>query len=101
MASDRRSARTGSKKHVKAWLMPKGLERLVLVIVAFAVMALGQQFGEVTGTTMDASGAVVVGALVSVTNTATRQVRSVTSNESGVYTVPYLVPGTYSLRIEK
>ena len=101
MASDRRSARTGSKKHVKAWLMPKGLERLVLVIVAFAVSALAQQFGEITGTTMDASGAVIVGALVSVTNTATQQVRNVTSNESGVYTVPYLVPGTYSLRVEK
>jgi hypothetical protein len=61
----------------------------------------GQQFGEVTGTVTDASGAVIAGAQVRVTNTATQQARSAASNDSGVYSVPYLVPGTYAVRAEK
>src|SRR5712672_1093988 len=101
MLKDRGSARTESKAYFEAWRMPKHFERVVLLMVAFAVSALAQQFGEITGTTTDTTGAVIVGVLVSVVNTATQQTRNVTSNESGVYTVPYLVPGTYNLRLEK
>ena len=95
------SSDLGWKTYVEARRMIKRFERLVLCVVALAVSALAQQFGEITGTTTDATGAVIVGAVVSVTNTATQQVRSVTSNDSGVYTVPYLVPGIYNVRVEK
>ena len=53
-----------------------------------------QTFGEVTG-------AVVAGATITITNTATNQVRQVQSNESGNYTVPFLVPGLYDLTAEQ
>jgi hypothetical protein len=61
----------------------------------------GQQFGEITGSTTDASGAVVVGATISVINTATQQVRTAASNDSGIFSVPYLVPGSYTVRAQK
>jgi hypothetical protein len=60
-----------------------------------------QQFGEITGTTTDASGAVVVGAVVTATNTGTQAVRTTASNDTGNYALPNLLPGTYNLRVEK
>jgi hypothetical protein len=57
----------------------------------------GQTFGEITGTVTDPTGAVVVRATVTVTNTGTNQAREVSTNEAGNYTVPFLVPGIYSV----
>ncbi|MGC2400524.1 MAG: TonB-dependent receptor [Acidobacteriaceae bacterium] len=72
------------------------------VVMAFpALAAYSQQTGEVTGTVIDAAGALVAGATVTATNTATQQVRAVTSNDTGTYTIPYLQPGLYDLKTEK
>ncbi|HET6216712.1 MAG TPA: carboxypeptidase-like regulatory domain-containing protein, partial [Acidobacteriaceae bacterium] len=49
--------------------------------------ASGQQTGEVTGTVTDATGALVAEANVTATNTATQQVRSAASNDTGTYTL--------------
>jgi hypothetical protein len=55
---------------------------------------------ELTGTVTDASGAVVVGANVTVTNTATNASRAVQTNSAGTYDIPSLPPGTYNVKIE-
>jgi hypothetical protein len=55
---------------------------------------------EVTGTITDASGAVVVGANITVTNSATNTQRTTQTNAAGVYDVPSLAPGTYSIKVE-
>ena len=55
--------------------------------------------GEIVGTVVDQTGAVVAGATVVVTNTATGVARSLTTNASGVYDAPALTPGTYSVRV--
>jgi len=55
---------------------------------------------EITGTVTDPGGAVVTGAKVTVTNVATSATRTSTSNEEGVYRIPSLNPGLYTLRIE-
>lgn len=52
------------------------------------------------GTVKDAQGAVIPGATVSATNTATGAVRSVASNTDGAYNLPGLPPGTYTVKIE-
>src|ERR1035441_9398558 len=72
---------------------------LLIVLPAFRLCA--QQFGEITGTVTDASGAIVSGAQVTVTNSATQQVRNAASNDAGIYAIPYLVPGTYAVRAGK
>jgi Carboxypeptidase regulatory-like domain len=59
-----------------------------------------QTFAEVNGTVTDPSGAVMTGAAVTITNTATQQVRRVMTNVSGSYSVPFLPPGAYSLQVE-
>jgi len=45
----------------------------------------------------DNSGAILPGVSVTVTNTSTGQVRTVTSGTDGFYTVPLLQPGTYKV----
>jgi len=55
--------------------------------------------GEIVGTILDQTGAVVSGATVAVTNTSTGVARTITSNSSGVYAAPALTPGSYTVRV--
>src|SRR5260370_41157045 len=61
--------------------------------------AMGQMAGtgSVAGTVTDPSGAVVVGAQVTLTDASTNAQRTATSNEAGRYLFPNLPPGTYSM----
>ena len=54
--------------------------------------------GTIRGTASDQSGAVIPNAQVSIKNVATGSVRSVTTNQSGSYSAPNLVPGAYEIR---
>ena len=56
--------------------------------------------GDITGTISDATGAAVAGASITLTNNATGAERHVVSNDAGVYSLPALPPGNYSLRVE-
>lgn len=73
--------------------------RLALLLSVFALSLQAQNYAEVTGTVGDPSGAVIVGAEVTLTNNATGQVRAVTTNESGNFIAPFLVPGVYEVRV--
>jgi hypothetical protein len=53
--------------------------------------------GSVAGTVTDPSGAIVVGAQVTLTDASTSAQRTATSNEAGRYIFPNLPPGTYSM----
>ncbi|MGH9630538.1 MAG: TonB-dependent receptor [Bryobacteraceae bacterium] len=57
--------------------------------------------GRILGRVTDSSGAVVAEALVLITNTATNQVATVTTNEQGNFQAPFLIPGRYSVQVEK
>lgn len=54
--------------------------------------------GSIVGTVADASGAVVEGAKVSITNVATNEAVSLTSNSSGAYNSGALNPGSYKVQ---
>lgn len=57
-----------------------------------------QEFrGTIAGTVTDPNGAAVPGATVTVKNIGTNIANSVTSNEEGSYTVPFLQPGVYTV----
>ena len=62
--------------------------------------AVAQTYGEITGAVTDPSGAVIAGAKVTITNTATNAIREVETNEAGNFNVPFLNPGTYNVRAE-
>lgn len=67
-------------------------------LVAWPLAA--QNFGEITGAVSDSTGAVVTRAAVTVMSTATNQVRRATTNDTGNYSVPFLVPGVYDISVE-
>ncbi|MGH8247134.1 MAG: carboxypeptidase regulatory-like domain-containing protein, partial [Gammaproteobacteria bacterium] len=74
-----------------------GFGGLVVLLLFAASTGNAQTFGEITGTVTDSTGAVVAGAVVTVTNTATRVERRVETNAVGNYNVPFLNPGSYDI----
>ena len=56
--------------------------------------------GSINGTVTDASGAVLPGAQVTATNPATGLTRTTTTGSAGDYNLPFLTPGTYSLKVQ-
>ena len=57
--------------------------------------------GTITGLATDPNGSVVVGADVTVKNSGTHETSSTRTTETGLYTVPYLETGTYSVSVAK
>jgi Carboxypeptidase regulatory-like domain/TonB-dependent Receptor Plug Domain len=72
----------------------------LLSLVLFSATAFGQS-GNATlnGTVSDATGAVVPGAHVTVTNTATGVSKTVDTTSAGLYVVTALIPGAYNVEI--
>lgn len=68
---------------------------LVVVAVLSVPAAAAQTFGLIQGRVSDASGAVLPGASVTVSDEQTGLIRSVVTNEQGLYRVPALNPGSY------
>ncbi len=69
------------------------------MMASFAAYAQ-QTTGTILGTVRDNTGAVVSGAKVTITETSKGTVQSFTSDESGSYNAPFLIPGTYSVSAE-
>ncbi|MBS1828535.1 MAG: TonB-dependent receptor [Acidobacteria bacterium] len=59
-----------------------------------------QALSQLSGTVSDTTESVVVGARVTARNTATGVAQSVSTNERGLYTLPFLQPGTYEITCE-
>lgn len=79
----------------------KKLLSTALALCFLALTAVSQEFrGQISGRIIEASGAAVPGALVTVVNTATNSSVNATTNDSGEYTVLYLTPGSYMISIE-
>lgn len=73
---------------------------LAAFLAAFAgVSALAQTSGAgaINGTVSDAAQAAIPGASVTVTNTDTGVARAYTTNSTGLYTAPFLLPGHYKV----
>lgn len=73
---------------------------ILILLLFFSVFAQTQTTGRIAGTVKDQNGAVIVGANVTVTNQATGEERSATTDEAGNYAFAFLAPGVYRVRIE-
>ena len=76
----------------------------ILLLICFSSLpsAIAQtDRGTITGTVNDPTGAVIVGAKVTATNTATRVVTETATTTSGNYTIPGLRSGTYDVSVEQ
>lgn len=81
--------------------MRKLLLSIIAVMLLVSVGVAQVTTGSISGTVTDASGAVVPGAKVTVTNPDTGASRSVETNDDGNYNIPNLAPGRYNIRVEK
>ena len=76
---------------------------LLLAAFLFAplVRAQNSNTGELKGSVTDQTGAVVPGAAVAIKNVLTGVVTPATTNNSGLYDVPFLPPGRYTIAFSK
>jgi hypothetical protein len=71
-----------------------------LLVLVFAASSFAQTTASIQGTVSDQSGAAVVGAKVTVKNTALGIERTTQTSSTGSYEVPALPPGTYSVQVQ-
>jgi hypothetical protein len=70
------------------------------LVIAIAVVCFAQvESGRIVGTVTDPNGASVAQAKITVTNTATEQALTVTTNDTGDFAATPLEPGTYTVTV--
>jgi len=83
----------------------KKLFGLLVVFLAVSGLSFGQAVstngGSIQGTITDPTGAVVPEAEITIVSADTGSSRSFRTDSAGVYSIGPLVPGNYTLRIEK
>jgi hypothetical protein len=72
----------------------------LVVVLTAATVAAQQDAATITGEVTDPSGAVFPGATVTVTNVGTGIALTTVTNASGLYTLPGLRPGDYTMVVE-
>src|SRR5215475_5179350 len=73
----------------------------LLLLALFTGLCFGQtQTARLQGVVHDSSGAIVPNAKVVVTNNQTKDPSEATSNAAGLYVLPALRPGIYTLTVE-
>ena len=73
---------------------------VIILLGVTAPMRSQEARGTILGRVSDASGAVIVGSKVDCLNTGTGVRVNASSNESGDYLCPYLIPGSYSITVQ-
>src|SRR5580698_4945377 len=77
------------------------LAAVFVVLFTFCAVGIAQvTTGSILGTVRDASGAVVPGASVTVTDTGKGTTSVKQTDTEGNYSVPYLLPGSYNISVE-
>jgi Carboxypeptidase regulatory-like domain/TonB dependent receptor len=80
-------------------MFPRFLATIWLLCVGFVAVARAQTpSGEISGVVSDPSGAPMPGVTITLTNQSTNAVRELQTNESGLYVLPAIQPGVYTLK---
>src|SRR5437762_130197 len=79
--------------------MRRFLSVVVVMVCSIAISAQSNK-GGISGTVTDQNGAVVPGATVIITNLGTNQQQTLTTSESGAYSISSLDPVDYSVQVE-
>ena len=74
---------------------------VMLALAPAAAFGQGVQTGTLTGTVKTADGASIPDAAVVVTSAALQGERTAVTDVNGVYSIPSLPPGTYTIHVAK
>src|SRR5664279_2672315 len=88
-------------RHLLSLVSISTLALLVLCCAALPGWAQTTSMGTITGLVTDQSNAVVPDATVTVTDVATKEARTIATNEAGRYVFVNLPPGTYNITVGK
>src|SRR5579863_54442 len=92
---------SAAASHVRRMSTANRFLLATFTLVVFSVPVLAQTTaGRILGTVSDQSGAAVPGATVVVTDTQRGISRTLTTDDSGEYVAPELLPGTYKIHVE-
>ena len=87
-----------------AFLLSRAVVLVVLMIAASifpaSVFGQGETTSAIVGEVTDSTGAVVLGASITITNQETGLKRNATTDDAGRFNFPQLKPGTYSVKVE-
>src|SRR3954464_5482773 len=72
-----------------------------LLVLAASLLPAQTITGSITGTVSDPSGAVITNVKIVATNVGTNITNNSTTNESGVYNIPFLPVGQYTVSAEQ
>ncbi|MBI1790582.1 MAG: carboxypeptidase regulatory-like domain-containing protein, partial [Acidobacteria bacterium] len=82
-------------------IRPRTLFRIVTCLLGAAALAMGQEFrASLSGIVSDPAGAAVVGARVQITDIARNVTSEAVTNQTGLYSLGFLLPGKYRLGVE-
>ena len=73
--------------------------RSVFALLLLSIALFAQDRATLTGVVTDPSGATIPNATVKATNTATNTISETKTTNDGLYTIPYLVPGSYAVEV--
>jgi hypothetical protein len=77
-----------------------GVINFILIFLLFSSFALGQtEKGSIVGNVVDPSGNAIANATVTVTNLGNKTSQTFTTNQEGIYNVPFLTPGNYEVAV--
>jgi Carboxypeptidase regulatory-like domain/TonB dependent receptor len=79
----------------------RAITALFLLLILVIPLVAQTPSGEISGVVYDPGGSVVAGVKITLTNPATNAVREVATNETGLYAIPAIPPGVYTLKVEK
>lgn len=88
-------------RSVKGLAVSAGLLVLAVTLMLSPAAVAQGTTGTITGTVTDTTGATIAGATVIVTQLATNAAHTVTTTGSGMFAVPQLPPGDYSVRVDR
>lgn len=78
--------------------MNRALAIVIPLVLLSSQPAHAQATGQIDGTVTDASGAVIPGVTIEATNVETGLVRAAVTGADGIYTIPLVPPGPYSVK---
>src|SRR5438067_10650143 len=90
-----------SEKMFKSLSIIKILFLLLFIPICLTPIAAQSTTATLSGTVVDANGAAVAGANVTLSNTATGFERKLTTNSEGSFTIPLLPPSNYTLTVDR